>query len=440
MATVSPDYTNTTMATNAAYRSSVVPASTEPQLSDLQRRVPRKRFSKSSARRKASTVSRSSTMPGFNSQTAEQVAHELHIRHVERNTNRVLTRSNSAKKHGMALYENSPSVPESLVQFSQEIHQQSRITKEEEKTLGQKTQAAVRLQTIFDTLQSELQREPTDAEWCAAAGKINMECLTQTLEEGVEAKNKLVTANLRMVQSVVNTYLRNGLTAQYNAGDLMQEGVIALIRAAEKFEPNRGWKFSTYAMYWVRASVKRSQVSQSRVMVVPQRLYENRKRLRRLEVEHFEATGSKPSIEQLAAMSDLSVLQVKRCIDAMDQKMYSLDQELSNSMKPMKGDNSPDTLVDILGPSTMDTDCDSIEHQFLQEDLIDMLNRHLSVEEVELLKLRYGLQDRTKGLSITEMSRIMGMKPAKLRRIIQKSLNVLKKSHLDECLALAKDL
>ena len=72
----------------------------------------------------------------------------------------------------------------------------------------------------------ELDREPTDDEWCAAAGKINMEAIRLAIEDGVEAKNQLVTSNLRMVQGVVNLYIRNGLGSQYNAADLMQEGIV----------------------------------------------------------------------------------------------------------------------------------------------------------------------------------------------------------------------
>ena len=85
---------------------------------------------------------------------------------------------------------------------------------------------AVRLQKIFNGLELQLAREPTDDEWCAASGKINMEALSQAIQEGLEAKNKLVTSNLRMVQGVVNVYIRNGLGGQYNAGDLMQDGIM----------------------------------------------------------------------------------------------------------------------------------------------------------------------------------------------------------------------
>jgi DNA-directed RNA polymerase specialized sigma subunit len=92
--------------------------------------------------------------------------------------------------------------------------------------LGQLTQEAIQLQSLYDSLEARLEREPSDEEWCAAAGKINMEAIRQAIEAGTEAKNKLVTSNLRLVQGVVNVYIRNGLSGQYNAGDMMQEGIM----------------------------------------------------------------------------------------------------------------------------------------------------------------------------------------------------------------------
>jgi RNA polymerase nonessential primary-like sigma factor len=110
--------------------------------------------------------------------------------------------------------------------FLQYISQEERITPKEELELGYRTQEAIRLQSLFDNLETNLDREPTDEEWCAAAGKINMEAIRRAMEDGMEAKNKLVTSNLRMVQGVVNVYIRNGLGGQYNAGDMMQEGIM----------------------------------------------------------------------------------------------------------------------------------------------------------------------------------------------------------------------
>jgi hypothetical protein len=139
--------------------------------------------------------------------------------------------SEAAKKDrkrasGDSMYKSSNSVPDSMIQFAKEIHDIDRITPKEEITLGKKTQEAIQLQNVYDNLQKKLSREPTSEEWCAASGKINMEAISQSIEEGLEAKNTLVTANLRMVQGVVNVYIRNGLGGQYNAGDLMQEGIV----------------------------------------------------------------------------------------------------------------------------------------------------------------------------------------------------------------------
>jgi RNA polymerase primary sigma factor len=95
------------------------------------------------------------------------------------------------------------------------------------------TQEAIGIEKIHHELELKLNRKPTDNEWCAAAGKINMEALQTAVEDGMEAKDRLVTSNLRMVQGVVNLYIRNGLGSQYNAGDLMQEGITVSPRKKE---------------------------------------------------------------------------------------------------------------------------------------------------------------------------------------------------------------
>jgi len=185
------------------------------------------------------TISRSSTMPGFSerAQTDNMRAYMDGIKLAERMSGRqfkdtIETKKKRRSKNGETMYKGSASVPESLVDFANKIHEIERITPKEEVVLGEKTQEALRLQKIFDTLESKLAREPTDEEWCAAAGKINMQHLSQAIEDGLEAKNKLVTSNLRMVQGVVNVYIRNGLQSQYNAGDLMQEGVMVSDQSA----------------------------------------------------------------------------------------------------------------------------------------------------------------------------------------------------------------
>lgn len=188
----------------------------------------------------AATKSRSSTMPGFSERgpTDREKAYKDGINLAERRSGKNLSKlsnTDAAKKErrrvsGQSMYKSSSSVPDSMIQFADEIHDIDRITPKEEITLGEKTQEAIQLQNVYDNLQKKLMREPTQEEWCAASGKINMEAISQAIEEGLEAKNTLVTANLRMVQGVVNLYIRNGLGPQYNAGDLMQEGIVVSYR------------------------------------------------------------------------------------------------------------------------------------------------------------------------------------------------------------------
>ena len=422
--------------------------------------------------------SRSSTMPGFSSaNTVKQREFRDSVRLIEERTGRkyidtVEKYQQRRKRNGESMYKNSPSVPDSLVQFAAEIHQEERISRKEEIELGEKTQEAIRLQHLFQSLEDGLGREPTDDEWCAAAGKINMAAIGQALDDGIAAKNKLVTSNLRMVQSVVNTYIRNGLSAQYNAGDLMQEGIMALIRAAEKFEPDRGWKFSTYAMYWVRASVKSSQLYQSRIIPVPQRLEENHKRLKRVERELIAATGRRPTIKELGASMGMSEEQITRCRTAMSLKCYSLDQQIRNTLKP--NNDSKDTMIEIVESKARKSDLQNdYERIRLREDLVETLRRYLPPQEAEVLLARYGFiqypsemneeqcnrnsvdynissssssssRYRTRGeekpATIAELSRMFNIKPDKIRRMIDQSLKHLNGVGLDEWLAFERDL
>ena len=184
------------------------------------------------ASRSFKSKSRSSTMPGFIK--VEGLDEYVTARTTTRMTTtkrKVSRMSTSAKKkrrqlNSEALYKKSSSVPDSLLDYAQEIHAISRVSPKEEIELGTKTQEAIRLQKMYDDLRQKYGREPTDDEWCAAAGKINMEALKEALDAGNLAKNQLVASNLRMVQRVVNLYIRNGLGSEYNAGDLMQDGTM----------------------------------------------------------------------------------------------------------------------------------------------------------------------------------------------------------------------
>lgn len=184
-------------------------------------------------------------------------------------------------------------------------------------------------------------------------------------------------------------------------------------------------------MYWIRSGVKRSQILQSRVIPVPQRLYENHKRLQRVEKELIETLGRQPTKKEMGEVIGMSETQVERCLKAMEQKCSSLDQGITNKLKPNNGDREESSMYDLV-QSTEDGEHNKQKRIFIREDLIETLNRHLDPESVDLLLLRYGLKDDalpygfSGPLTIAEVSQLVGLKPDKVRRMINNSLKQLK--------------
>jgi len=370
-------------------------------------------------------VSRSSTMPGF----SKRIVNEPEVNKRPQTSSAKRKEKRRKRDAQLIMYEKSSTVPDSLAAFTDEIHEIERITPAEEVTLGCKTQELIRLENLYSFLEDQLDRAPTDDEWCAAAGKINITCLQQCLDEGKAAKDKLVVSNLRMVQRVVNLYIRNGLGSEYNAGDMMQEGTLALIRAAEKFEPTRGFRFSTYAMYWIRASVKRSQMAQSRIISVPQRVHETYKRLIKVESELALDLKREPTDEEIATALKVTLKQLDNARKAMNQSVFSLDKTLVNGKTPSKSTRDTNMYELIPDEESMQYANDAT----IREELINSLRRHLTPIEVKVLCLRYGLLESKRlppgyagPLTIKEVGLLVGLKPDKIRRTINKSLRQLK--------------
>jgi DNA-directed RNA polymerase sigma subunit (sigma70/sigma32) len=191
-------------------------------------------------------------------------------------------------------------------------------------------------------------------------------------------------------------------------------------------------------MYWIRSAIKRDQIWQSRVINVPQRLHESHKRLNRIQKEITDTTGRAPTKRELGDAVGMSHVQIDRCVAAVGQRCHSLDEQISNPLKPMSSKSDGHTMYDLVASKSDDGDYNKLKHVFLREDLISALHEHLSDEEANLLLLRYGLVEskpqnlKSGPLTIAEVSRMVGLKPDKVRRMINKSLKQLKSVIGDE--------
>jgi DNA-directed RNA polymerase sigma subunit (sigma70/sigma32) len=143
--------------------------------------------------------------------------------------------------------------------------------------------------------------------------------------------------------------------------------------------------------------------------------------------------GRQPTKKELASAVEMTEIQLERCLTAMGQRCYSLDQQITNPLKPNTSVARQDTMYDLIESKKDDRDYNKQTHMFLREDLISMLKSNLSEEEVYLLLLRYGLVDDSTtdnlkhgALTIAEVSRLVGYKPDKVRRIINRSLTHMK--------------
>ena len=280
------------------------------------------------------------------------------------------------------------------------------LTHEEEITLGRAVQTLRKLEEIAEELTLRSGGVvPALETWAAEAGLTPLE-LVRSRRRGQRAKQRMVSANLRLVVTIARKYAG----VQLELEDLIQEGNIGLIKAVERFDPTRGYKFSTYAYWWIREGITRAIADKSRTIRLPVHVGEVLGKLRRAQQQLCQQLGRTPTLEELALETGLKPLDIQEVLFRAQQPV-SLD-----AGQQQEGDNS---LMDRIYCSAIQPE-ERLVGQLFSHDLEQLLHE-LPPQEAELLRLRYGMGGG-EPLNLSAVARSMGVTRDTARGIERRAL------------------
>ncbi|MDK8726339.1 RNA polymerase sigma factor [Corynebacterium amycolatum] len=290
---------------------------------------------------------------------------------------------------------------DSVRAYLKQIGKVALLTAEEEVSLAKRIEAGLYAQYKIDEAKEAGER-------IAYAQKRD---LREISRDGQRAKNHLLEANLRLVVSLAKRYTGRGMAFL----DLIQEGNLGLIRAVEKFDYTKGYKFSTYATWWIRQAITRAMADQARTIRIPVHMVEVINKLGRIQRELLQDLGREPTPEELAKEMDITEEKVLE-IQQYAREPISLDQTI--------GDEGDSQLGDFIEDSEAVIAVDAVSFTLLQDQLGDVLET-LSEREAGVVRLRFGLTDGMPR-TLDEIGQVYGVTRERIRQIESKTMSKLR--------------
>ncbi|KAG2305445.1 hypothetical protein Bca52824_034096 [Brassica carinata] len=284
------------------------------------------------------------------------------------------------------------------------------LTAREEQQLSEGIQDLLKLERLQTELTERCGHQPTFGQWASAAG-VDQKTLRKRITHGTQCKDRMIKSNIRLVISIAKNYQGAGMDFQ----DLVQEGCRGLVRGAEKFDATKGFKFSTYAHWWIKQAVRKSLSDQSRMIRLPFHMVEATYRVKEARKQLYSETGKQPKNEEVAEATGLSMKRLMAVL-LSPKPPRSLDQKIgiNLNLKPSE----------VISDPEAETSEDILMKQFMREDLDKVLDS-LGTREKQVIRWRFGMEDgRMKTLQ--EIGETMGVSRERVRQIESSAFRKLK--------------